>query len=59
MAKRDLLLEQELRRLGRFDAVIVDDLGYIQQDRDEMEVLFTFHATPHAGDGILVLSLDM
>ncbi len=41
-AKRDLLLEKELRRLDRFDVVILDDLGYVQQDRDEMEVLFTF-----------------
>lgn len=41
-AKRDLCLEAELRKLDRFDAVIVDDIGYIQQDRDEMEVLFTF-----------------
>ena len=43
-AKRDLLLEAELRRLDRFDAVILDDLGYVQQSREEMEVLFTFLA---------------
>jgi len=41
-AKRDLELERQLRRLDRFDLVIVDDIGYIQQDREEMEVLFTF-----------------
>lgn len=42
VAKRDLLLEKALRRLDTFDLVIVDDIGYVQQDRDEMEVLFTF-----------------
>ena len=26
------------------DAVIVDDIGYVQQTRDETEVLFTFLA---------------
>lgn len=41
-AKRGLALDVELRKLDRFDAVIVDDIGYIHQDRDEMEVLFTF-----------------
>jgi DNA replication protein DnaC len=41
-AKRDLRLEHELKRLDRIDAVILDDLGYVQQDRNEMEVLFTF-----------------
>ena len=25
-----------------YDAVILDDLGYVQQSREEMEVLFTF-----------------
>lgn len=41
-AKRDLRLPQELTRLDRFSCVILDDIGYVQQDRDEMEVLFTF-----------------
>jgi DNA replication protein DnaC len=41
-AKRDLRLPQELAKLDKFACVILDDLGYIQQDRDEMEVLFTF-----------------
>jgi DNA replication protein DnaC len=41
-AKRDLRLEKELGVLDAFDAVILDDIGYVQQSRDEMEVLFTF-----------------
>jgi DNA replication protein DnaC len=41
-AKQALRLESELRRLDRYRAVIIDDLGYVQQDRQEMEVLFTF-----------------
>ncbi len=43
-AKRDYELERELRRLGRFEVVILDDIGYVQQSREEMEVLFTFLA---------------
>src|SRR5258708_35383206 len=39
-AKRDLRLPQELARLDKFACVILDDIGYVQQDRDEMEVLF-------------------
>ncbi len=41
-AKRDLRLPQELAKLDRFACVILDDIGYVQHDRDEMEVLFTF-----------------
>jgi DNA replication protein DnaC len=43
-AKRDLKLPNLLAKLERFDAVILDDLGYVQQSREEMEVLFTFLA---------------
>ena len=43
-AKRDLRLPQALAKLDRFDCVFLDDIGYVQHDRDEMEVLFTFLA---------------
>jgi DNA replication protein DnaC len=40
-AKRDLKLEAFLKRLSRWEILILDDLGYVQQSREEMEVLFT------------------
>ena len=33
-----------LKKLDGFEAIILDDLGYVQQSREEMEVLFTFFA---------------
>src|SRR6478736_2595873 len=41
-AKRDLRLPHALAKLDRFDCIFLDDIGYVQHDRDEMEVLFTF-----------------
>jgi DNA replication protein DnaC len=55
-AKRDLALEAALRRLDRFDAVILDDLGYVQQSREEMEVLFTFLAERYERKSVLITS---
>lgn len=55
-AKRDLTLEKELRRLDGYDAVILDDIGYIQQDKDEMEVLFTFLAQRYERRSVLITS---
>jgi DNA replication protein DnaC len=55
-AKRDLRLEQELKRLDRFDAVFIDDIGYIQQDREEMEVLFTFLAERYERRSVMITS---
>lgn len=40
-AKRQLRLPQELAKLDRFECLILDDIGYVQQDAGEMEVLFT------------------
>lgn len=55
-AKRDLRLEKELLALDGFDAVILDDIGYVQQGRDEMEVLFTFLAERYERKSVLITS---
>lgn len=55
-AKKELDLEATLRRLDRFDAVILDDLGYVQQSREEMEVLFTFLAERYERRSVLITS---
>ena len=55
-AKRDLGLEREMRRLDRFDAVIIDDIGYVQQQQEEMEVLFTFLAERYERRSVLITS---
>lgn len=44
IAKRDLNLKAVLKRLARFEVLLIDDLGYVQQSREEMEVLFTLLA---------------
>jgi DNA replication protein DnaC len=55
-AKRDLRLEEELGGLDGFDAVICDDIGYVQQNRDEMEVLFTFLAERYERRTVMITS---
>jgi len=40
-AKRDLRLPQELAKLHRYACLVLDDIGYVQHNQDEMEVLFT------------------
>jgi DNA replication protein DnaC len=55
-AKRDGRLESALRRLEIFDAVILDDIGYVQQARDEMEVLFTFLAECYERRSVMISS---
>ena len=55
-AKRDLKLEKFVKRLAGFEALILDDLGYVQQSRDEMEVLFTLLAERYERGSVLLTS---
>lgn len=56
VAKKELALEAELRKLDRYDVVFLDDIGYIQQDRDEMEVLFTFLGERYERRSVMITS---
>ena len=53
-AKRDLRLPAELAKLDKYACVILDDIGYVQHDRDEMEVLFTFLAERYESKSVLI-----
>jgi len=55
-AKKDLRLDAALKKLDHFDAIIVDDIGYVQQSREEMEVLFTFLADRYERRSVLISS---
>jgi DNA replication protein DnaC len=55
-AKQDYELERELRRLDRFEVVILDDIGYVQQSREEMEVLFTFLSERYERHSLVITS---
>lgn len=56
VAKRDLRLESVLRKLDGYDLVVLDDIGYIQQSRDEMEVLFTFLSERYERKSLMITS---
>jgi DNA replication protein DnaC len=56
IAKRDLRLAATLKRLGKYEALLIDDLGYVQQSREEMEVLFTLLADRYERGSVLITS---
>ncbi len=56
IAKRDLKLSRVLKRLSRFNAILIDDIGYVQQSREEMEVLFTLLAERYERGSVLLTS---
>src|SRR5206468_7018672 len=55
-AKRDLRLSKEIKKLAAYDGIIVDDMGYVQQSREEMEVLFTLLAERYERGSVLLTS---
>ena len=56
IAKRDLKLSRYLKKLSKYDAIIIDDIGYVQQSREEMEVLFTLLADRFERTSIMLTS---
>src|SRR5436190_17051095 len=56
VAKRDLKLSRLIKKLGHFEGLIIDDLGYVQQSREEMEVLFTLLAERYERGSVLISS---
>jgi DNA replication protein DnaC len=56
IAKRDLAMSKVLKKLSRYDAVIIDDIGYVQHSRQEMEVLFTFLADRYERGSVMITS---
>lgn len=56
VARRDLCLPRALRALDIFDAIILDDLGYVQQTAEEAEVLFTLMAERYERRSLIITS---
>ncbi len=55
-AKQQLQLARALKKLSKYDALIIDDIGYVQQDRSEMEVLFTLLADRYERGSVMITS---
>ncbi len=56
VAKRALEIEKMFKKLDRFEVVVLDDLGYVQQSREEMEVLFTFLSERYERRSLMITS---
>lgn len=56
VAKRDLKLPRILKQLSKYEALIIDDIGYVQQSREEMEVLFVLLADRYERSSVMLSS---
>jgi DNA replication protein DnaC len=55
-AKKDLHLSRAIKKLAYYEALVIDDIGYVQQSREEMEVLFTLLAERYERGSVLLTS---
>jgi DNA replication protein DnaC len=55
-AKEQYGLPNKLRKLDNFDVLILDDIGYTQQNADEVEVLFTLLAERYERRSVVITS---
>ena len=55
-SKRDLEIARVLKKPRRYQVIIVDDIGYVQQSREEMEVLFSFLSDRYERGSVMMTS---
>ncbi len=55
-AKAELNLPRALRKLDNFSVIILDDIGYVQQSPEEVEVLFTLLAERYERKSVIITS---
>ena len=56
-AKRDLTLPRQLPKLDNYDFLLLDDLGYLPQGTEELDVLFTLIAERHEHRSLGITSI--
>jgi len=49
-------MSKVVKKLSRYDAVIIDDIGYVQHSRQQMEVLFTLLADRYERGSLMITS---
>jgi DNA replication protein DnaC len=55
-AKAELELDKLLKKLSKYDVLMIDDFGYVKQNREEMEVLFSLLAYRYERGSMLITS---
>ena len=55
-AKRDLKPRGFLKKISRYEVLILEDIGYVQYSREEMEVLFNLLAERYERGSVILTS---
>jgi len=55
-AKRDLKLPRLLKALSKYDVLVIDDIGYVEQNREEMEAFFILLAERYERGSLMITS---
>ena len=55
-AQKELLFEKTLKKLDSYDVILIDDIGYIKQNRHQMEVLFSLLSERYERKSVMISS---
>ena len=55
-AKKVFELPKKLKKLSKYDAIVIDDIGYVKHAREEIEVLFTLLAHRYETGSVMITS---
>ncbi|MBY0546119.1 MAG: ATP-binding protein, partial [Candidatus Obscuribacterales bacterium] len=54
--KRDLKLNEEIKKLDAYEALLIDDISYVPHTKDETDVLFVLLAARYETRSVVVTS---
>jgi DNA replication protein DnaC len=53
-AKKEYKLHEAFKKLDKFRCIILDDIGYVKQNREEMDVLFNLLARRYERSSVII-----
>ena len=56
LAKKELKLKRLLKTFAKYDVLMIDEIGYVEQEQKEMEVLFTLLAERYERGSVIITS---
>jgi DNA replication protein DnaC len=56
VAKKELRLNKAIKKLTSYNLLLIDELGYVRQEREEMEVLFSLLANCYEKTSVVITS---
>ena len=57
ISQKGIPITKTTQKYNRYDVIIIDDIGYVHQNKEEMEVLFTMMAERYETGSLIITAI--